>query len=74
MAETPLRQFRLDDELVQRLDRYAKHLAEENPAFKINRTSALRLILLNHLEKWESQKDIKLSDVSASIEKVSISE
>ena len=72
MPETPLRQFRLEDELVQRLDRYAKHLAEENPAFKVNRTAALRLILINHLNKWESQVEIKVTD--ASVGKVIISE
>ena len=73
MAETPLRQFRLDDELVQRLDRYAKHLAEQNPAFKINRTSALRLILIKHLDLWENKKS-EVVAVDASIGKVIISE
>jgi hypothetical protein len=55
MPETPLRQFRLDDTLVRRLDRYTKHLAEQNQAFKVNRTSALRLILINHLDEWENE-------------------
>ena len=59
MPETPLRQFRLDDTLVRRLDLYAKHLAEENQAFRVNRTAALRLILIKHLDKWENESNAK---------------
>jgi predicted transcriptional regulator len=59
MPETPLRQFRLDDTLVRRLDRYAKHLSKENPCFLVNRTSTLRHILIKHLEQWENETNVR---------------
>ena len=74
MAETPLRQFRLEEELVQRLDRYAAYLDKENPGFKINRTSTLRHILIKHLEKFESQTGVKATDVNVKIGKIAVSE
>ena len=48
-----LRQFRIEDELIERLDRYAEVLAKENPAFRVNRSAALRKILIDHLDRWE---------------------
>ena len=59
MPETKLRQFRIDDALVKRLDRYAKHLSKENPCFLVNRTSTLRHILIKHLEQWENEDNAR---------------
>jgi len=49
-----LRQFRIEEELIERLDRYTETLAVENPAFRVNRSAALRKILIDHLNEWEA--------------------
>jgi hypothetical protein len=55
MAATPLRQFRIKDELIERLDAYAAWLAKEKPAYRVNRSTALRAIVHEHLERWEAE-------------------
>jgi 16S rRNA G527 N7-methylase RsmG len=54
MPETKMRQFRITDELIERLDRYTEHLATEQKAFNVTRSSALRFILDKHLSEHEA--------------------
>lgn len=53
MAETQLRQFRLEDKLVARLDRYAQFLRRSHPAFDVTRSTALRALLMEGLDRFE---------------------
>ena len=42
--------FRLDRDLVKRLDEYAAAIAESNPGLETTRTDAVRMLLLQALE------------------------
>ena len=54
MAPTKLRQFRLSDDLIERFDRYVEHLKKTEPALPWTRSSALRLVLTEHLDAFEA--------------------
>lgn len=47
--------FRLPDELVKRLDRYAARLSEERPGLHFTRADALRLLLIEALDREEER-------------------
>ena len=50
MGETVLVAFRLDADLVKRLDEYAAAIAGSNPGLQTTRTDAVRMLLLQALE------------------------
>lgn len=45
--------FRLEEELLARLDRYAERLAAENPGMRFTRADALRVLLTRALDEAE---------------------
>src|SRR5262245_18224845 len=56
MARQKQTAFRLSDELLARLDRYAEQLEREQPGLEINRTDALRIILTRYLDAVDAEK------------------
>jgi hypothetical protein len=54
MGKTTLVAFRLDNELLKRIDAFAKHLEELTPGIKLARANAVRAILLRGLDELES--------------------
>jgi len=59
MGKTVQVAFRLDEELVKRLDKYAKQMEREMPGFKVSRADAVRLLLIRALDKIESGRTKK---------------
>ncbi len=55
MAKTTLVAFRLDNELLKRIDAYAKRIEEQSPGIKLARADAVRAILLRGLEELENE-------------------
>jgi hypothetical protein len=55
MAKTTLVAFRLDHELLKRIDAFAKRLEEQTPGIKLARADAVRAILLRGLEELENE-------------------
>src|SRR5229473_5285725 len=51
--------FRLDEDLVKRLDKYANQLEREMPGFKVSRADAVQLLLIRALDKIESGRTKK---------------
>jgi hypothetical protein len=49
MGKTTLVAFRLEEELLKRIDAYAKRLEEERPGHKVARVDAVRVLLLKAL-------------------------
>jgi hypothetical protein len=49
MGKTTLVAFRLEDELLKRIDAYAKQLEQETPGLKLARVDAVRVLLLRAL-------------------------
>jgi hypothetical protein len=56
MAKTTLVAFRLDNELLKRVDAYAKRLEEQTPGIRLARTDAIRAILLRGLAELEKDQ------------------
>ena len=54
MGKTVQVAFRLDEDLVKRLDKYAEQLGREMPGFKVSRADAVRLLLIRALDNVES--------------------
>jgi len=54
MGKTVQVAFRLDEELVKRLDRYAKQLERDMPGFTVSRADAVRILLTRGLDDAES--------------------
>jgi len=50
---------RLDDELLERVERFAKHRESELPGMKITRSDAIRLLLEKALTDFGYAKTIK---------------
>ena len=48
--------FRLEDELLKRIDAYAKRLEEATPGLKLARVDAVRVLLLKGLEEVEKDR------------------
>jgi len=46
--------FRLENELLSRIDAFAKRLEEQTPGIKLARADAVRAILLKGLEELEN--------------------
>jgi hypothetical protein len=55
MAKTTLVAFRLENELLKRIDAYAKQLESEKPGLKLARADAVRVLLLRGLEELENE-------------------
>src|SRR6266852_9609374 len=53
MGKTTLVAFRLENELLKRIDGYAKRLEENTPGLKLARVDAVRVLLLRALEEVE---------------------
>jgi hypothetical protein len=53
MGKTSLVAFRLENELIKRIDAYAKSLEEERPGLKVARVDAVRVLLLRALGEIE---------------------
>jgi hypothetical protein len=51
--------FRLDEDLVKRLDRYAKQMEREMPGFKVSRADAVRLLLIRALDNVDAERGKK---------------
>jgi hypothetical protein len=58
MGKTTLVAFRLENDLLKRIDAYAKRLEEETPGIKLARADAVRAILLRGLEELEQSRDL----------------
>jgi len=56
MGKTTLVAFRLENELVKRIDAFAKRLEEETPGIRVARTDAVRAILLRGLLELEKDQ------------------
>jgi len=59
MGKTTLVAFRLENELIKRLDAYAKRLEEERPGWKAARVDAVRVLLLRALGEVEKSAPSK---------------
>ncbi len=53
MGKTTLVAFRLEEELLKRIDAYAKQLEQATPGLKLARVDAVRVLLLRGLEEVE---------------------
>src|SRR5713226_10079749 len=53
MGKTTLVAFRLENELLKRIDAYATRLQDETPGLKLARADAVRLLLLRALAQVE---------------------
>ena len=53
MAKTTLVAFRLENELLKRIDAYAKRIEAETPGIKLARADAVRALLLRGLAQVE---------------------
>ena len=53
MAKTTLVAFRLENELLKRIDAYVKQLEQETPGVKLARVDAVRVLLLRALAEAE---------------------
>ncbi len=53
MGKTTLVAFRLESELLKRIDAYAKQLEDEKPGLKLARADAVRVLLLRALAQVE---------------------
>src|SRR5713226_1714048 len=53
MAKTTLVAFRLENELLKRIDAYAKRLEHETPGLKLARADAVRILLVRGLAEVE---------------------
>ncbi len=53
MGKTTLVAFRLEEELLKRIDGYAKRLEQATPGLKLARVDAVRVLLLRALEEVE---------------------
>ncbi len=53
MAKTTLVAFRLENELLKRIDAYAKRIESETPGIKLARADAVRALLLRALAQVE---------------------
>src|SRR5215813_4083283 len=49
MAKTTMVAFRLENELLKRIDAFAKHLEGKTPGIKLTRADAVRVILVRGL-------------------------
>ncbi len=54
MGKTVQVAFRLDEELVKRLDKYAKQMERDMPGFNVSRADAVRILLTRGLDNAES--------------------
>lgn len=54
MGKTTLVAFRLENELLKRIDAYAKRLEEETPGIKLARADAVRALLLRGWKRSSS--------------------
>jgi hypothetical protein len=59
MGKTVQVAFRLDEDLVKRLDKYAKQMEHEMPGFKVSRADAVRLLLIRALDNVEAVRTKK---------------
>jgi hypothetical protein len=50
MGDTIMVAFRLDAELVKKLDAFAATVAADNPGLHVNRTDAIKMLLMQALE------------------------
>lgn len=48
--------FRLEDELVERLDLYAERLNREQPGLGVTRATVVRMLLIKALDEVEGRK------------------
>lgn len=48
--------FRMPDDLLQRLDRYAAGLRAERPGLQVTRADAVRLLLIEALNRQEAKR------------------
>ncbi len=55
MGKTLQVAFRLEEDLVKRLDRYAKQMEGTMPGFKVTRADAVRMLLLRSLSLVEGE-------------------
>src|SRR5262249_17771330 len=55
MAKTTLVAFRLDNDLLKRIDAFAKRLEEQTPGIKLARADAVRAILFKGLDELENE-------------------
>jgi hypothetical protein len=53
MAKTTLVAFRLDNELLKRVDSYAERLERETPGLKLARVDVVRILLVRGLSQIE---------------------
>jgi len=55
--ESPARQVyvRLDDATLARIDRFAEHLAAEQPGLKLTRSDAMRVLIYRALDQLEAE-------------------
>jgi len=56
MGKTTLVAFRLENELLKRIDAYAKQLESEKPGLKLARADAVRVLLLRALAEVEESQ------------------
>lgn len=49
--------FRLDDEVVKRIDEYAKRLASKTPGIEYSRSDAARALIVRGLDAADSEAD-----------------
>jgi hypothetical protein len=56
MSKTTLVAFRLDNELLKRVDAYAKRLEDQTPGIRLARTDAIRAILLRGLAELDKDQ------------------
>jgi hypothetical protein len=53
MGKTTLVAFRLEEELLKRIDAYAKRLEQATPGLRLARVDAVRVLLLRGLDEVE---------------------
>jgi len=56
MAPKTQTAFRLEEELIERLDRYADRLNREQPGLDVTRAAVVRLLLMKALDEVESDR------------------
>lgn len=49
--------FRLDDEVIKRIDEYAKRLAGKTPGIQYSRTDAARALIVRGLDAADAEPD-----------------
>ena len=59
MGKTTLGAFRLENELLKRIDAYVKQLEQEKPGLKLTRVDAVRVLLLRALAEVEKARKQK---------------